>query len=284
MLLVTGATGTNGGALARELARQGYAVRALVRDLDKAAQLVPAGIELVRGDFSDTSSLDAALEGTQSVFFVAGLDEHYAELFEGFLAAVQRGGKQRVVKLSALTASPDAASVIIRQHAAADAQLMASGLPYTILRPNSFHQNALGMAATVRTEGRIYAAVGQARQSFIDVRDITAVAVQAMTADGHTGQVYELTGAESLSHHDLAAQLSQVAGKQVQYVAITSAAVRAALINHGLTLWQAEALAEIQAYFATEVAAYTVDTVQRLLGRPPLSFAQFAQEHAEAFR
>jgi uncharacterized protein YbjT (DUF2867 family) len=123
-----------------------------------------------------------------------------------------------------------------------------------------------------------------ARQSFVDVRDITDVAVLALTRPGHEGQVYELTGPESLTYADIAAVLSEVLGKTVRYVDVPNEAAEESMRRSGMPEWNARAVAELFRYFASGAAARTTDTVAKLLGRPPISFAQFAREHAGAFR
>ncbi len=118
----------------------------------------------------------------------------------------------------------------------------------------------------------------------MDVRDIAAVAAEVLTGTGHEGQVYDLTGPESLSYHDVAATLSQVLGKPVRYVPVSLEAAKESMLQAGMPEWNAKAVTDLYRVFATGAYARTTDTVARLLGRPPRTFEQFARDHAGAFR
>jgi uncharacterized protein YbjT (DUF2867 family) len=161
--------------------------------------------------------------------------------------------------------------------------LAASGLPYTILQPNSFHQNLLWSAATIKDQGAFYLPVGEARQSLVDVRDIAAVAVAVLTGSGHEGQTYEITGPESLSYHDVAAKLSAALGKPVNYVPVPPEAALDSMLKSGMPEWNARAVTDLYGAFATGAYARTTDTAGRLTGKPPIPFEQFARDFAAAF-
>jgi uncharacterized protein YbjT (DUF2867 family) len=142
----------------------------------------------------------------------------------------------------------------------------------------------LWSAATIKDHGAFYQPTGDARQSFVDVRDVAAVAVAALTGSGHKGQIYEITGPESLSFHDVAAKLSAVLGRPVRYVPVTPEAALESMLKSGTPEWNAHALADLYRAFATGPYARTTDTVERVLGRPAIPFEQFARDHAAAFR
>src|SRR5262245_10264089 len=163
MILVVGATGTNGRELALRLAGAGRPVRALVRSPEKSADLARAGVELARGDLDDPASLDAALKGVERAFFVTAVDRRFVAWCRNFFDAAKRAGTSQVVKFSAMGAG-DAGSELLRQHGETDEMLKASGVPWTILRPNSFHQNLLWSAASIRERGEFYLPLRDARQ------------------------------------------------------------------------------------------------------------------------
>ena len=284
MKLVVGATGTNGREIVRRLAGSGVAVRALVRRLDKGAELQAPNVSLAAGDLDDPASLDSALSGVDRALFVAAVDERYVGWFRNFVAAAQRAGAPHVVKFSALGADPDSPSVLLRQHGETDRMLADSVLRYTILRPNSFHQNMLWSAGTIKNQGAFYLPLKEGCQSLVDVRDIAAVALKALTDEGHAGQTYELTGPESLSYHDVAAILTRVLGKPVRYVDVPPEAARESMIQAGSPEWNARAVVELLVTFATGSAARRTDVIERLTGHRPISFEQFATDHAAAFR
>lgn len=282
MILVVGATGTNGREVVKQLSERGVPVRAMVRSAEKSPELRLPNVELVRGDLADPPSLDAALRGVKKAFIVTAVGPDCVEWFENFFAAGKRAGGPHVVKFSGMGAG-GADTLIMNQHAVTDEELRCSGLPYTVLRPNSFHQNLLWSAGSIKAEGAFYLPLGDARQSLVDVRDIAAVAAEVLTGTGHEGQVYELTGPESLSYHDVAAMLGKVLGKSVRYVPVSLEAAKKSMLQAGMPEWNARAVTDLYRVFASGTYARTTDTVARLLGRPPRSFEQFARDHAGAF-
>lgn len=281
--LIAGATGTNGRALIDKLIDKNVPVRALVRSIESAGATLPDGIELVQGDLGAPDSLSAAFDGIDNAYVVTAVQPNTVDLFRNFYEAAQAAGVSHVVKLSGMGASNASPSEVIRQHAASDADLHASGLPYTILRPNSFHQNMLWQASGIASTGKFYLPLGDAAQSTIDVRDIADITSTILTTDGHIGKTYDLTGPESLSFHDVARIIAEVRGAPVEYVPITSEAAEQAMRDQGMPDWSAHSLAEIQALFATGLYAQVTEDAERLLGRAPRSFRDFATDHKDAF-
>ena len=165
-----------------------------------------------------------------------------------------------------------------------DEALKASGLSYTILQPNVFHQNMLRMATLIREQGRFRSAVGDDRISMIDVRDIGEVAVKALTEDGHARQVYVLTGPKSISYFDIARLLSDAIGKTIAYEAITPEDAVKELTMTGLPETVARSRVEVHQSFSSGAFAGVTGDIRRLLHRAPRSFANFAHDFAFAFR
>jgi uncharacterized protein YbjT (DUF2867 family) len=283
MILVIGATGTNGREVVRRLAAAGHRVRALVRSPAKADGLQLSSVELVQGDLGDPASLDREFAGIRQVFVVTAVDQRAGEWFRNAFDAAKRAGKPHVVKFSGMGAGT-ADSALLRQHGETDEMLQASGLPYTILRPNSFFQNMLGSAGTIKDHGAFYLPMRDGRQSLVDVRDIAAVAVKVLTETGHEGKVYEITGPGSLSYADVAATLSRVLGKPVKYVDVPPEAARDSMLKAGMPAWNADAVTELYGAFATGQFGYTTDAVKRITGQPPTSFEQWARENLGAFQ
>jgi uncharacterized protein YbjT (DUF2867 family) len=282
-ILIAGATGTNGRLLTARLATAGYPVRALVRNVQTAQALVQPNVELWEGDLNDPASLEAAFADVDRAFIATAILPNTVELFQNFFNAASHTTGAHVVKFSALGAGDQAPSVIQQQHAASDAALMASGLPYTILRPNSFYQNMLWSADSIRTTGQFYLPFGDAKQSLVDVRDLTEVAFQALTTTEHQGQVYDLTGPEGLSFHDVAEQLSIAIGKEVTYVPVPNEVALQGMLAGGMPEWTARAIAELYRVFATGTLADTNETIANITGQPATTFAAWANAHQSAF-
>lgn len=158
-----------------------------------------------------------------------------------------------------------------------------SGMAYTLLRPNLFMQGLLGLAGSIKAEGRFSLAAGDARVSVVDERDNAAAAAAALTEPGHEGRTYTLTGPEALTHAEIAAALSEATGRGVEFVDIPGDAMREALLGMGVPPWQTEGLVEDYAHYHRGEAADAASGVLDATGRPLRRFAEFARDHATAF-
>ncbi|NEP18443.1 MAG: SDR family oxidoreductase [Leptolyngbya sp. SIO4C1] len=282
IILIAGATGNNGRALTGLLAEAGYQVRALVRNLQSAQSLMQPNVQLCEGDLNNPSSLKAAFENVDRAFIATTIMPNTVELFQNFFDAAKLTTGAHIVKFSALGADHPK-SLVQQQHAESDKALIASGLPYTILRPNSFYQNMLWSAESIRATGQFYLPFGDAKQSLVDVRDLAEVAAKAFTEAGHQGQIYDLTGPESLSYSDVAKQLSRLLDKQVTYVPIANETALQGMLDSGMPEWTAKALAELYSVFATGEYAETNKSIQIITGKPATPFASWASDHRSAF-
>jgi uncharacterized protein YbjT (DUF2867 family) len=282
--LIVGATGTNGREVVTRLVAQNAPVRVLARDTAAARTSLGAQVEVVAGDLVNRESLARALDGVDRAYIVTAIHPNTVDLFANFFDAAAHAGLKRIVKFSGLGSDVSSPSTVIRQHGLSDDLLVKSGLDYTILRPNSFHQNMLWQAAAIQSGSVFYLPLGDARQSTIDVRDIADISVRVLMEPGHSRKAYDLTGPESLSFHDVARQLSAVVGRAVRYVPITAEAAESAMLNTGMPEWSARVLAEIQALFATGSYDGVDPTAQTILGRPLRTFASFAADHISAFK
>ena len=283
MILVVGATGTNGREVVHRLADSGRAVRALVRNPSRAGDLQRPGVEIAGGELDDVASLEAALAGVDRAFLVAAVDPNYVEWVGNFAEAAKRSGSPHVVKFSAMGADAGSPVELLRQHGESDALLVGSGLPCTFLQPNSFYQNIFWSTGTIKDHGAFYLPVGDARQSQLDVRDIASVAVKALTGPGHEGKTYELTGPEALTFREIADQLSKATGKPIRYVPVTRDAAEESMRKAGMPDWNVRALGELYGFFASGQAARLSDAIERVTDRPPIRFEQFARDFASLF-
>ena len=200
MILVTGATGTVGSKVVRRLLTAGERPRAFVRDQDKARERLGEQVEHVLGDLNRPETIEAALAGVDRLFLLTTQSAHQPEWESAVIQAATRAGVGQIVKLSVFRADERSPLQIARQHGQAERALEQSGLAYTIVRPVFFMQNLLAMLR----DGAIYTAAATGRVAMVDARDAAAVAVAALTKDGHLGRTYTLTGPEALSFDDVA--------------------------------------------------------------------------------
>lgn len=285
MILVTGATGTVGRALVRHLLERGAAFKAMVRkDADRDA-LEHAGVAVVMADYADPARLSEAMAGIEQVYLIGPADPPHVSHEGAVIDAARQARVHRIVKQSAMAAHDMSACAFKRWNGMVERQLMQSGLAYTILRPTGFMQNFVNYdAARIAADAAIRTPLGDARVSWIDVRDIAAVATAVMTEDGHDGRVYDLSGPEALSHHQIAAKLSAVTGREIRYEPLSDAEWFRQMLARGLPAAAARSMLSLyQAYREADPGPVT-GWVEILTARSPRSFDAFAREHADRFK
>lgn len=287
MIVVFGATGSTGAHVVRGLLARGTRVRVAARDPDRAGALLGPGPEYVRADLLSGATLGPALAGARGAYVAVGGATGTPDLVaaeSGLIDAARAAGLAHYVHISGVDAAVDAPAKIQRWHGAIEVHLEASGVPYTVLRPNFFMQNFLGLAPALR-DGVLPAPARAARAAFIDARDIAACAVTVLTEPGHRDRRYTLTGPEPLSHLEVADQLGAVLGRPVRYADVPPEAFRKGGEAAGMPPWFAELLTDVYVeVLAAGRAASVTDDVRRLTGRGPRSLATFAQDHADLLR
>jgi len=283
VILLTGVTGKIGGETARQLLAKGAPLRALVRDEAKASALKAAGVELVVGDIADAATVRAALKGADQAFLLLPNGEHQEAHEKQFTDLAKAAGLKHLVKMSSMEAVASAQTPIPRAHWAVEEYIRASGLPWTMVKPNFFMQNLLASARTIKEQNRFSLPMGSGTTGMADARDIGAVCAEVLTGQGHAGQSYEITGPEVLTFYDAADQFSAVLGRQIEYVPMPMDQFRERMQNI-LEPWHLNAVCELFREIAETGLDHTTDTFRRLMGREPRSVTQFIQDHVALFR
>ena len=283
MILVTGGTGGIGSELLRLLSQAGVGARALVRDPQRTQKL--SGITWIAGDLSRPETLTTAFQGVKTLFLNTSYYEGMVALQLNAIAAARAAGLTHVVKVSAFGASDHSRAPIGRWHHQVEKELQESGLDWTILRPHHFMQNLLAQAAYIIKEGAVYSASGDGKIPYIDFRDIAAVAFVTLTQPGHVGKKYVLTGSEAISYRQAAEIIGAAIGKPLRFVDESPEEARARRVREGMPPAVIESALAIAAYQRAGGKTVTITTtVADLTGRPPRTVAEFAREHAAAFR
>ena len=283
MILVTGASGSVGKEVLKAVATGSEKHRAMYRSEAEAAK-APAGTETVIADFAKPETVAAALRGVESVYLVCSPIPELVQLESNVIDACVAAGVKHVVLNSAIGAGHYGKS-FPSWHRKVEDKLRGTRLSYTILRPNSFHQNVVSIfAPSIRAQGVFYGSMRDSRNSFLDVRDIAAVAAKALAGGPHSGKIYELNGPEALTYTELAARISKAAGREVKYVDIPMEAQRKAMLEQQMPEWLVNALLELQEYYLGGQGGRVDGLLQDLLGRPPITMDQFLQGYAGEFR
>ncbi|WP_131736726.1 NAD(P)H-binding protein [Actinomadura roseirufa] len=281
MLLVTGATGTIGRALVGELDAAGADVRVLVRDPARAARL-PERAGRAVADLDEPASLAPAFAGVTRLFLLTpGIGTaHTAHA----VAAARSAGVGHIVHLSSANVLGDPMPAMGRWHHEREEIVRGSGLPATFLRPTGFMQNALEWASTIRA-GHVLDPIGPGRFAPIDTADVAAVAAAVLTGEGHAGRAYVLTGGEALTVAEQAGLIAAAAGRDIEVrAAATPAEAVRSRFPGGAPGPLADALVEAFTLMRADTTGLRTDTVERLLGRRPRTFADWCQRNAAAFR
>ncbi len=285
MILVTGATGLNGGALVRFLSAKGVPVRALVRNPAKAAALAALPkVEIVEGDMARPETLVAPLRGVERAMLISSSVETMLEVQTNFINAAKKAAVKHVVKLSGIMPELDSAFRFARMHGEAEKRLEQSGLAFTHLRAGEFMPSYFRQVPSILAKGAMFLPMENARIASIDVGDIAEFAATVLTGSGHEGKIYPITGPEALTMAEVAEKLSAVAGKPIRYVNVAPEDAKKAQLAAGVPPYLADALAELFAERRNGKESVVYPVVQQILGRPPTSFDIFAQRNAAIFR
>src|SRR5258705_3292802 len=283
MILITGASGNVGKTVLQAVAKSGAKHRAMYRSAAEAAK-APAGTETVVADFAKPESLGAALKNVHSVYLVCSPIPELVQLESNVIDACVAAGVKHVVLNSALGAG-DYDKSFPSWHRKVEDKLKGPRVSWTILRPNSFHQNVVAFfAPTIRTQGAFYNSMRDAKNSFLDVRDIATVAAKALAAGEHAGKIYELNGPEAINYTELAKKVSKVAGREVKYVDIPMDAQKKAMLDQGMPEWLTTALLDLQQYYVNGKGGETDGLLQKFLGRAPSTMDEFLKEDLAEIR
>jgi uncharacterized protein YbjT (DUF2867 family) len=282
MIVVTGATGTIGKDVVKELREMDARFRVVARDPEKARKLL-GDVQIVRGDLGDRASLDAAFEGGTKLFLLGPgsptqvADQHNA------IEAAKAAGVTHVVRSSAFVSDQESAVSLGRWHGQTDNELRRSGLKWTILQPEAFMQNLLGSAGTIKQQGAIYGTAKDGKIAMIDARDIARVAARALVDPGHEGKTYVLTGPEAIDYARVAETFSHVLGRPVKYVDLAPEQARLGMLGTGLPEWLVDILLALSSIYAAGRGARLTDAVEQVGGTKPRTIAQFVRDHVLAF-
>jgi uncharacterized protein YbjT (DUF2867 family) len=284
-VLVTGATGTVSSALLGALkGKPGLRLRALVRDPAKAQPLQKDGVEVVVGDLEEPDTLQEAFEGVDVLWLLTPASALEPSMGSNAILAAKQAKVKHIVRNSAIKAGHDAPNRNGRLHALVEADLKASGIPWTILRPHYYMQNLLSSANTVASDGMLYMNLGEGRVGMIDGRDVGVFAAEVIEhLDRHAGKTYTPTGPERTAMAEVADTLGQLLGKPVQYVALPQDAAQQAMLGFGLPRWFVGNVVDYGRAYSAGWGDFVTDDFKDVTGREARSFKQFATDFAPAF-
>jgi len=279
MIVVTGATGNIGRPLTRALAEAGQQVTAVSRH----AAAVPDGVRHLAADLAEPAGLEPALAGAKALFLLLSGDLHAAGASPAdIIGAAEAAGVRRVVLLSTQgVATRPLGATRIAMRALEDV-LRGSGLEWAILRPGGFASNALWWAESIRTQRVVAAPFGDVGVPIIDPADIAEVAAACLLDDRHNGGVYELTGPEVITPRRQAEAIAAALGSPVRFHELTRDEAKAGMAQSMPAELAEDTLTILGSPNPAELRVSP--DVQRVLGRAPRPFADWAARNIAAFR
>ncbi|MFL6119718.1 NAD(P)H-binding protein [Actinophytocola sp.] len=291
-MLVTGATGNVGRHVVDLLARAGVDVRVTSRD--PASLDLPAGVAAYRADLTDPKTFEHALRGVEKVFLYTqptGID--------GVVEVAKAAGVEHIVLLSSLAAAGrDPDHWIARYHRMAEDSIERSGLSWTFVRPGPFAANSLQWAPSIRAGKPVRLLYAHSYLSSIHERDIAEVSTRALLRDGHAGARYHITGGDSITQAEQVALIGQAIGRELAFEDLTGDDARAVfherigsrlqeLVRDGIIgRTDAPDIVETRIRYYVEALEGPVEidrTVEKVLGRPARTFAEWALDHKADF-
>lgn len=283
-VLVTGATGNVGPHVVRELISRGAYVRALVRDPARANARLHYAAERATGDFTDPSSLTQALQGVDAAFILTPNSPHQFEHEQNVIDAVAAAGVRRVVKFSSIGAEPGAPLEFWDVQGRLQEHVRRAIPSATIVRSN-FHMSALLWAAEpVKAAGQIFAPAAGAHVAMVDPRDVAEATAVLLTSGAHEGESLTFSGPQAITYDQIAEALTRVAEKPVAFIPVPDDAAYAGMIGSGMPEWLAGNLVTLFRLLRGGAGSEVTDAFERVVGRAPRTFADWATDHASAFR
>ena len=287
-VLVTGSTGNVGSEVVKQLSKGtlDINVRAAVHSAKNAKKF---GIEVTQIDYNIPETIRQALKNVDRLFFVPPESPDAIGHVSNVINEAKKSEIRHIVKLSAFGADSESIVSSLRLHRQTEEIIEESGIPYTFLRPTEFMQNFVNWyGPTIKSDNAFYLPAGNLRASFVDARDIAAVAVDALTEDGnnnrHDGKTYTITGPEVLSYYQAAEILSNAIGKKVNYVSISEEEFRQEMKDSGIGDWWIDVIMEVLELYKGGTQEQISSTIEDVTGKKPITFAQFAKDYTEAFK
>ena len=278
-VLVTGATGNIASLVIPQLLAKGIEVNAFVHNRNKADKLKLKGVEIFEGEFTDQTAMNEAAKGVDAVVSITPPNGNAVKQATTILKAAKNAGAKFILRISALKAGKEAPTANGRLHHETDIEIMASGIPYTILRPHFFMQNLFMSVPTITEQGNMYWAMGEGKLGLIDVRDIADCVVTILTDNTrHTGKLYNPTGSESIDFNTIAGLLTEKLGKKVNMINVPYEVVGESIISMGMDKWFAEVMMDYSKAYSQNWGDFTNDDVEKITGHKARSFKQFTDE------
>ena len=282
MICITGAGGTVGKEVVKQLELAKVPFRVAYFSKEKMEAALAKGMDAVTIDYNRPDTLREAFQGCEKLFLLGPNALNQTQLELNAVEAAKAVGIKYIVKQSVMGSEAKDFSLAL-VHRPVEKAIEASGIEWTFLRPNSFMQNVVTfMAETIKAESAFYSASDQGKIAHVDVRDIAAVAVKALTESEpiHFGQAYTLTGSEALTYDDLSDELSKVLGRSISHISLSPEDLKHAMLAEGMPEAIAERMLDLERYYREDKASRITNDIKQVTGQAPIRFAQYISDYA----
>jgi NAD(P)H dehydrogenase (quinone) len=276
-LIITGATGQLGRLVVESLLTRGTDASDIVatgRSIDRLADLAARGVAVAELDYSRPETVAAVVKSGDTLLLVSASEPgNRAALHAAVIEAAKSAGVARIVYTSA-PAATTSALVLAPDHKATEESLVASGVPFTILRNGWYTENYAGEVEKGRENGEIVASVGDGRIASASRKDYADAAAVVLTTEGHEGAVYELSGDVAWDFDELAAAIGTIVGREVAYTRLSPEEHAAMLSSFGLDAGTVGFVVGLDANIRDGLLSGTPGDLARLIGRPTTPMAE----------
>jgi uncharacterized protein YbjT (DUF2867 family) len=280
MIFITGAGGTVGREVVKQLKLAKVPFRVAYFSPEKVEAALANGIEAVTIDYNRPETLRSAFQGCDKLFLLGPNALNQTQLELNAVEAAKAVGVQHIVKQSVMGAEAEDFSLALLNRPVEQA-IESSGMTWTFLRPSSFMQNVVTfMSETIKAESAFYSASDAGKIAHVDVRDIAAVAVKALTEPTHGGRAYTLTGPEAITYDELAQELSTVLGHAISHISLPPEDLKQAMLAEGMPEAIADRMLDLERYYRENKANRITNDIQQVTGQEPRRFAQYARDYA----
>lgn len=283
-ILLTDPTGTIGSAVVKQLASSGRNIIRVAVDTKEKVEKLKHAHEIANIDYTRPETISGALHNVDRLFLRIPPSVEMVDISTNFVEEAKKNGVKFIVKLSAMGADLEPGYTSGRLHRQVEKVIEKSGIPFAFLRPNSFMQNLVTrLSHKLKNQNTFFLPAADGRISFVDARDVAAVAAEVLTRNGseHVNKVYNITGPEALSHGEIAEILSKETGSRISYMDIPDEDLRDRMKKMGIADWFIDNALGLYEMYRTGYRSRKTTVIEQLTGQKPTSFSQFARNYVQ---
>lgn len=285
-ILVTSASGNIGKELVKILKEKDTNFIAGVHSHEDLKRMKTQDIKSIIIDFNDTESLHNAMQKIDILFLLVPFSEKMLEWGNKIIDAAKKNNVKHIVRSSCFQANSSSNYLLFKVHDKIDHSLKKANIPFTIIKPNTFMQNFVNIHAdTIKNAHTFYLPQADAKTSFVDIRDIAAVAAEILiNRNNYINMQFDITGPKSLNNYEVSDILSSIVGEEINYFPIEDHMAVEGMQAHGFSPWKIDALMSFHHYTKKGKLANVSSSVKDILKRNAIDFEQFARDYINSWQ